>query len=64
MGALAIFAITGLGLAALALFNGILSMAHGGEEAQRVAHVLMFKRVAWQAAAVLFVLLALLANLA
>jgi hypothetical protein len=38
-------------------------MAHGGEEDQRVAHVLMFKRVAWQAAAVLFVLLALLTNL-
>lgn len=34
-----------------------------GEEDQRVSDVLMFKRVAWQAAAVLFVLLALLANL-
>jgi hypothetical protein len=33
------------------------------QRAQRVAHVLMFKRVAWQAAAVLFVLLALLTNL-
>ncbi|HSA88924.1 MAG TPA: HIG1 domain-containing protein [Burkholderiales bacterium] len=63
MDLLAVFAITGLGLAALALFNGIVSMAHGGEEDQRVSHVLMFKRVAWQALAVLFVLLALLANL-
>jgi hypothetical protein len=63
MDALAVLAIAGLGLAALALFNGIVSMAHGGEEDQRLAHQLMFKRVGWQAAAVLFVLLSLLANL-
>lgn len=44
-------------LAALALFNGIVSMAHGGVEDQRESHRLMFKRVAWQGAAVLFVLL-------
>lgn len=60
---LAVFAITGLGLAALALFNGIVSMAHGGTEDARASHWLMFKRVAWQAAAVLFVLLALLGHL-
>lgn len=44
-------------LAALALFNGIVSMAHGGVEDQRESHRLMFKRVAWQGAAVLFALL-------
>lgn len=63
MDPLAFLAIIGLGLAALALFNGIVSMAHGGEEDQRVAHLLMFKRVGWQALAVLFVLLGLLASL-
>jgi hypothetical protein len=44
-------------LAAVALFNGIVSMAHGGAEDQRDSHRLMFKRVAWQGAAVLFALL-------
>jgi hypothetical protein len=51
-------------LAALAvvisLFNGIVSMAHGGEDDARQSHWLMFKRVGWQAAAVLFLLFALL----
>jgi hypothetical protein len=60
MDPLAVFAIAGLGLAALALFNGIASMAHGGEADQRASHWLMFRRVGWQAVAVLAVLLALL----
>ena len=47
---------------AVALFNGILSMAYGGEADQRESHRLMFKRVAWQAAAVLLVLIALIAG--
>lgn len=55
-----VLAITGLALAALAEFNGIVSMAHGGEADQRASHVLMLKRVGWQAMAVLSVLLALL----
>ena len=42
---LAVIAIAGLGLAALALFNGIGSMAHGGEADQRASHLLMFRRV-------------------
>lgn len=63
MDPLAVIAIAGLGLAALALFNGIVSMAHGGEADQRASHWLMFQRVGWQAAAVLAVLLALLGYL-
>ena len=47
----------------ISLFNGITSMAHGGPEDDRMSPVLMFKRVGWQALAVLFILLALLANL-
>jgi hypothetical protein len=63
MDPLAVLAIAGLGLAALALFNGIASMAHGGVADQRASHWLMFKRVGWQAVAVLAVLLALLGYL-
>lgn len=46
----------------ISLFNGITSMAHGGPEDDRMSPVLMFRRVGWQALAVLFILLALLAN--
>jgi hypothetical protein len=60
MDPLAMMALVGLGLAAWALFNGIVSMAHGGEADQRASHLLMFKRIGWQAAAVAAVLLALL----
>lgn len=49
--------------AAMSLFNGVASMAHGGVEDQRNSAVLMFKRVGWQALALLFMLLALLSNL-
>lgn len=63
MDPLAVFAIVGLGMAALALFNGIVSMAHGGEADQRASHWLMFQRVGWQAVAVLAVFLGLLAYL-
>ena len=48
--------------AALSLFSGITSMAHGGAENQRTSHWLMFQRVGWQALALLFVVLALLGN--
>jgi hypothetical protein len=57
---LTVLAIAGLGMAALALLNGIVSMAHGGEADQRGSHLLMFKRVGWQSAAVLAVLFGLL----
>jgi hypothetical protein len=48
---------------AITLFNGINSMAHGGEADARASHRLMFQRVGWQALTVFFLLLALLANL-
>jgi hypothetical protein len=47
---------------AVALFNGLLSMSYGGEADQRESHRHMFKRVAWQALAVLLVLIALIAT--
>ncbi|MBI1942041.1 MAG: HIG1 domain-containing protein [Betaproteobacteria bacterium] len=50
-------------LAAISLFNGIVSMAHGGTEDQAASHWLMFKRVGWQALAVLFIFLAMFAAL-
>ena len=45
--------------AAVSLFEGVASMAHGGVEDQRASHWLMFKRVGWQALALLFILFAL-----
>ncbi|HEX9182224.1 MAG TPA: hypothetical protein VF876_03105 [Burkholderiales bacterium] len=57
---LAGFAIAGLAMAALALLNGVVSMAHGGEADQHASHLLMFKRVGWQTAAVLAVFFGLL----
>jgi len=56
------FVIAAAALAALTLFNGIVSMAHGGEEDQRASHRLMYQRVGWQGLALLLILLALLAN--
>lgn len=58
MDALQIFALIGLALAAVALLNGIISMAHGGAQSTRF----MFKRVGWQALAAAAVLLGLLAS--
>ena len=49
---------------AVSLFNGITSMAHGGEADLRESHRLMFKRVGWQALTVIFLLMGLLAQLA
>jgi hypothetical protein len=59
MGLLVVLAALGV---AVALFNGILSMAYGGEADQRESHRHMFKRVAWQALAILLVLIALIAS--
>jgi len=56
------FVIAAAALAALTLFNGIVSMAHGGEQDQRASHRLMYQRVGWQGLALLLILLALLAN--
>lgn len=49
--------------AALALFQGVVSMAHGGPADQESSHRLMLKRVGWQGLALLFIVLALLTNL-
>ena len=49
--------------AAMSLFQGVASMAHGGAEDQGASHWLMFKRVGWQAIAFLLLLFALLSNL-
>ncbi|MBV8030307.1 MAG: hypothetical protein JO035_02240 [Betaproteobacteria bacterium] len=48
----------------LAMLNGVISMAHGGEHDQRESYALMLRRVSWQAVAVVFVLLALLHDFA
>jgi hypothetical protein len=61
MDAMTLFVFVAAGLAALSLYKGVVSMAHGGEADQKHSHLYMFKRIAWQAAAVVFVLLALLA---
>ena len=63
MSPFALFAIVCLGLTAIALFNGITSMAHGGAEDQQRSPGLMFRRVAWQGLAALFILLGLLGQL-
>ncbi len=49
-------------LAAIALFRGISSMAHGGAADQRSSHLYMFRRVGWQALAILFVFIGVLAQ--
>jgi len=59
MGLLVVLAALGV---AVALFNGVLSMAYGGDTDQRESHRHMFKRVAWQALAILLVLIALVAS--
>lgn len=61
MDAMTLFVFVAAGLAALSLYQGVVSMAHGGETDQKQSHRLMLKRTAWQALAVLFVLAALLA---
>ena len=63
MDPLAFFAILGLALAALALFHGVVSMAHGGPEDMRMSTHWMFMRVSWQAIALLAIVLAVLRQL-
>ena len=46
--------------AAVSLFEGVTSMAHGGAHDQGASHWIMFKRIGWQALALLFVAFALL----
>jgi hypothetical protein len=60
MNTFAVLALVAFALTAVALFQGIASMAHGGPEDDRASHGLMFKRCAWQGAAFLLLLLAML----
>ncbi len=62
MDAMTVFVLVAAAMVAVSLYQGIVSMAHGGEADQRRSHRLMFQRVAWQAAALGLVLLALLAS--
>lgn len=61
MNAMTVLVLIAAAMAAVSLFNGVSSMAHGGEYDRRHSHELMFKRVGWQGLAVLLLLLALLA---
>lgn len=63
MDPLTLMVLIAAGLAAVSLFNGITSMAHGGEFDDLHAHEMMFKRVGWQALAALLIFLGLLAGL-
>jgi len=63
MDLLTVFVLVAAGLTAVSLFNGVNSMAHGGETDARQSHWLMFRRIGWQALAVLFLMFALLAQL-
>jgi hypothetical protein len=64
MDPLALLAIGALALTAVALFNGVTSMAHGGIEDDRQSYGLMCKRCVWQAVAVALVLVGMLSQLA
>lgn len=63
MDPMTLFIFAAAAAAAVALFNGISSMAHGGASDQLHSHELMFYRVGWQALAVLLLLLAMLSRL-
>lgn len=60
MDALAVFVLVGVLATVIALFNGIASMAAGGDADFRHSHELMFRRVGLQAATVAVVIFALL----
>ena len=64
MDVMTVFVLLAAAATAISLFNGIASMAHGGEADARQSHRLMFKRVGWQALTVIFLLLGLLSQLA
>ena len=64
MDALTFLVFAAAAMAVMSLFNGIVSMAHGGAADQAHSHQLMFSRTAWQGLAVLLMMFALLASLA
>jgi hypothetical protein len=63
MSLITVFVMVAALLAAVSLFNGVTSMAHGGPQDQKASHWLMFQRVGWQALALIFILLALFEQL-
>lgn len=63
MDIMTVFVLAAAFATAMSLFNGIVSMAHGGESDARQSNGLMFRRVGWQALTVLFMLLALLSQI-
>ena len=60
MNTLTVLVVAGMVTTILALIQGIASMAHGGAPDQARSHILMFRRVGWQALTVLILLLILL----
>ena len=60
MDILTVIVILGMLATVWALWRGIASMSHGGDEDFRHSHKLMFQRVGLQALTVLIVILALL----
>ena len=60
MDILTVIVILGMLATVWALWRGIASMSHGGDEDFRQSHKLMFQRVGLQALTVLIVILALL----
>lgn len=59
MSLITVFVMVAAMFAALSLIEGVSSMAHGGADDQRGSHLMMFKRVGWQALALMFILFAL-----
>jgi len=62
MSLVTVFILAGVVATILTLVQGIASMVHGGESDQARSHLLMFRRVGWQALTILFLLLALLSQ--
>jgi hypothetical protein len=63
MSLITVFVLTAALFAAISLFQGVMSMAHGGEQDQHASHWIMFKRVGWQALALLLMLMAMLSTI-
>ena len=57
-----VFIVAGMVATILTLVQGIASMVRGGESDQARSHVLMLRRVGWQALTILLLLLALLSQ--
>lgn len=60
MNTLTVVVVAGMVATILTLIQGIASMAHGGASDQARSHLLMFRRVGWQALTVLILFLILL----